>query len=64
MPHYICEHVYQLAQSFSAFYAACPILKDDVPADVRSSRLALCEVVLHQLEAGLGILGITAPERM
>ena len=64
MPHYICEHVYQLAQSFSAFYAACPILKDDVPEDVRSSRLALCQVVLHQLEAGLGILGITAPERM
>ena len=64
MPHYICEHVYQLAQSFSAFYAACPILKDDVPVDVRSSRLALCETVLHQLEAGLGILGITAPERM
>ncbi|MFN3214122.1 MAG: arginine--tRNA ligase [Henriciella sp.] len=64
MPHYICEHVYQLAQSFSAFYAACPILKDDVDAQTRSSRLALCKTVLHQLEAGLGILGITAPNRM
>ena len=64
MPHYVCEHVYTLAQAFSAFYSACPILKDDVDADVKASRLALCETVLHQLQAGLGILGITAPERM
>lgn len=64
MPHYICEHVYALAQAFSAFYSACPILKDDVAAATRGSRLALCQVVLHQLEAALGILGITAPERM
>ncbi len=64
MPHYVCEHVYALAQAFSAFYAACPILKEDVASETRASRLALCQVVLHQLEAGLGILGITAPERM
>lgn len=64
MPHYVCEHVYGLAQAFSAFYSACPILKDDVEETVRASRLALCHAVLHQLEAGLGILGITAPERM
>jgi len=64
MPHYICEHVYGLAQAFSAFYAACPILKDDIAEPVRASRLAICEAVLHQLEAGLGILGITAPDRM
>lgn len=64
MPHYVCEHVYGLAQAFSAFYAACPILKDDVSSDVRASRLALCETVLHQLEAGLSIIGITAPDRM
>jgi arginyl-tRNA synthetase len=64
MPHYVCEHVYSLAQAFSAFYAACPILKDDVPEAQRASRIALCQAVLHQLEAGLGILGITAPERM
>lgn len=64
MPHYVCEHVYGLAQAFSAFYAACPILKDDVSRDVRGARLALCQTVLHQLEAGLGIIGITAPERM
>ncbi|MEM7459767.1 MAG: arginine--tRNA ligase [Pseudomonadota bacterium] len=64
MPHYICEHVYGLAQAFSAFYAACPILKNDIDPQTRAARLALCQTVLHQLETGLGIIGITAPERM
>lgn len=64
MPHFVCEHVYGLSQAFSAFYSACPILKDGVDGNARASRIALCKVVLHQLEAGLGILGITAPERM
>ncbi|MEL6862006.1 MAG: arginine--tRNA ligase [Pseudomonadota bacterium] len=64
MPHYVCEHVYALSQAFSAFYAACPIFKDGVDPAVRASRLALCRTVLHQLETGLQIIGITAPERM
>lgn len=64
MPHFVCEHVYGLSQAFSAFYSACPILKEGVDASTKASRIALCQVVLHQLEAGLGILGITAPERM
>jgi len=64
MPHYVCEHVYALAQAFSAFYAACPIVKDGVDPAVGASRLGLAQTVLHQLEAGLGILGITAPDRM
>ncbi|MEM9181235.1 MAG: arginine--tRNA ligase [Pseudomonadota bacterium] len=64
MPHFVCEHVYSLAQAFSAFYAACPILKDDIAPSTRASRLALCQTVLHQLEAGLDIIGITTPERM
>ena len=63
-PHLICDHVYRLAQSFSRFYTDCPILAGDTPADVKSSRLALAELTLRQLELGLGILGIDIPERM
>ena len=62
-PHILCEHVYSLAQAFSALYAAHPIANES-DAGLRGSRLALCEAVLKQLEAGLGILGIEAPERM
>ncbi len=62
-PHILCEHVYSLAQAFSALYAAHPIANES-DAVLRGSRLGLCEAVLKQLEAGLGILGIEAPERM
>ncbi|WP_084420069.1 arginine--tRNA ligase [Henriciella litoralis] len=62
-PHILCEHVYSLAQAFSALYADAPIANES-DAEVRASRLGLCEAVLKQLEAGLGILGIEAPERM
>jgi arginyl-tRNA synthetase len=62
-PHILCEHVYSLAQAFSALYAAHPIANEE-DAGLRASRLGLCEAVLKQLEAGLAILGIEAPERM
>lgn len=63
-PHIICEHVYRLAQSFSRFYADCPILQDGVAPDVQASRLSLAQTTLRQLELGLDILGIAVPERM
>lgn len=63
MPHVLCEHVYNLAQAFSAFYGALPIASEADPA-LRASRLALSAAVLKQLETGLGILGIKVPERM
>ncbi len=61
-PNLIAEHAYKLAQGFSKFYAACPILPAE-PA-VRSSRLTLAETALRQLELSLDLLGIQAPERM
>ena len=63
MPHILCEHVYNLAQGFSAFYAALPIASEEDP-DLRASRLALSAAVLKQLETGLDLLGIRIPERM
>jgi arginyl-tRNA synthetase len=62
-PNPVAEHAYRLAQSFSKFYAACPILAADTPAR-RASRLALADVSLRQLEAALALLGIETPERM
>ncbi|MDR3508659.1 MAG: arginine--tRNA ligase, partial [Caulobacteraceae bacterium] len=61
-PNLIAEHVYKLAQGFSKFYAACPILVSEGP--VRASRLALSATVLRQLETALDLLGIETPERM
>jgi len=61
-PNAIAEHAYRLAQAFSKFYAACPILQAEPP--VRASRLALATATLAQLETALDVLGIATPERM
>ena len=61
-PHFLAEHAYRLAGSFSKFYAACPILT--AAADVRASRLALATASLAQLELALDLLGIATPDRM
>lgn len=62
-PNLIAEHAYRLAQSFSKFYAACPILVAP-DAATKGSRLALAAASLHQLETALRLLGIETPERM
>ncbi len=61
-PNFIADHAYKLAQAFSRFYAACPILIAEPP--VKASRLALAAVTLRQLELALDLLGIATPERM
>ncbi|WP_421934631.1 arginine--tRNA ligase [Phenylobacterium sp.] len=61
-PHFVAEHAFKLAQAFSRFYAACPILSAE-PV-LRASRLALADTTLRQLEQALDLLGIAAPARM
>jgi arginyl-tRNA synthetase len=62
-PNFIADHAYRLAQAFSKFYAACPILQaPDV--ETRASRLSLARATLTQLELALDFLGIETPERM
>jgi arginyl-tRNA synthetase len=62
-PHRLCTYLFDLAQDFTAFYEHCPVLKaeDEV---LKQSRLALCDATARVLATGLGLLGITAPERM
>jgi len=62
-PNFIAEHAYHLAQAFSRFYAACPIMTAAEPAQ-RASRLALAGASLRQLELALDLLGVSTPERM
>jgi len=62
-PHFIAEHAFRLAQVYSKFYAACPVLAAADEA-TRASRLSLSQAVLAQLETALDLLGIETPERM
>jgi arginyl-tRNA synthetase len=61
-PHKLCAYLYELAGIFTGFYEHCRVL--DAPADIRATRLALCQLTARILERGLGLLGIAAPERM
>ena len=62
-PHFLCDHVYSLAQAFSSFYAEAPIMQEPDAAK-QASRLALASATLAQIEIALDLLGIAAPERM
>lgn len=61
-PNVLANYLFELANSFHAFYEACPVLKSEEPA--RSSRLALCHLTARTLQRGLNLLGIEVPERM
>jgi arginyl-tRNA synthetase len=61
-PNILANYLFELANSFHAFYEACPVLKSEEPA--RSSRLAVCELTGRVLKQGLGLLGISVPEKM
>ncbi len=61
-PHRLCGHLYELAKAFTDFYEACPVLS--AAEDVRTNRIALCQLSARTLRQGLNLLGIAAPERM
>jgi arginyl-tRNA synthetase len=62
-PHRLCTYLFELAQAFTTFYEACPVLRADTDEE-RASRLRLCRLTGEVLATGLGLLGIEAPERM
>ncbi len=69
-PFRMTHYAQDLASLFHGFYTDCRVLTDDDneprPADdpVRQARLALCDATRIMLALVLGLLGVTAPERM
>ena len=63
-PHQVATWVRELAANFHGFWHDCPILRDDVPDDVRQARLRLVEATRIGLAIGLDLLGVSAPESM
>jgi arginyl-tRNA synthetase len=61
-PNVLAAYLYDLAQAFTAFYEACPVLKSEAP--VRQSRLRLCDLVARTIAKGLALLGIEVADRM
>ncbi len=62
-PNYLTQYLYELAQKFSAFYNACPVLAADKAT--RPTRLLLCDLTARTIKHGLSeLLGIRVVEQM
>jgi arginyl-tRNA synthetase len=62
-PHRICAYSTAVAADFHAFYRDCQVVGAEGEG-VETSRLALCLVAKRTIAGSLGLLGISAPERM
>lgn len=63
MPHYLTAWLFDLAKAFSTFFEQCPVLKAET-ADIRTSRLLLCDLTARSIRLGLDLLGIQVVEKM
>ena len=61
-PHQIANYLRDLAGDLHTYYNAHQFIVDD--AAVRDSRLALISATKQVLQNGLGLLGVSAPEKM
>jgi arginyl-tRNA synthetase len=60
--HPLPTYLETLATRFHRFYTVHQVLVED--EDLRQRRLALCAATKNVLRIGLGLLGVSAPERM
>jgi arginyl-tRNA synthetase len=61
-PNYLCNYLYELAGLFGSFYENCPVLQAE--GDIRTQRLALCDLTGQVLNTGLETLGLETTDRM
>jgi arginyl-tRNA synthetase len=62
-PHRICTYATAVAADFHAFYRDCQVVGAEGEG-VEEARLALCLLAKRTIAGALGLLGISAPERM
>lgn len=65
-PNLLTDYLYDLSKAFSTFYDRRHGVRviDAEPADVRDSRLALCDLTGRTLRLGLDLLGISVVDQM
>ena len=62
-PHRLCAYGMEVARDFHAFYRDCQVVGAEGDG-VEAARLGLCLLTKRAIARTLGLLGITAPERM
>ena len=63
-PFYVNRYVTDLAKAFNKFYNTSPIMRDDVPEDMKKARLAIVDASCAVIKSALGLLGIETVESM
>ena len=65
-PHRISRYLEELASTYHGFYADCRVLPmgEENPTPLHTARLLLCSATRTVIANGLGLLGVSAPERM
>ncbi len=60
----IANYAYDLCQLINTFYHNCPILRDDVGADTRNTRLSLIKIAVDVLGKTIDLMGLKIPMEM
>lgn len=61
-PHYFTAYLMELADMYHKFYEKCRVLSED--PNLTAARLKLIEAVMSIIKSALGLLGVSAPEKM
>lgn len=60
----LANYAYDLCQLINTFYHNCPILRDDVPSDIRAGRLHIVNVARDTLSKTIDLMGLKIPNEM
>jgi arginyl-tRNA synthetase len=62
-PNQLTSYLFDLANRYSTFFEACPVLRAETE-DLRQSRLLLCDLTARTIQKGLELLGIQVVDKM
>jgi arginyl-tRNA synthetase len=60
----IANYAYDLCQLINNFYHNCPILRDDVPSDIKAGRLYIAKLAFDTLATAIDLMGLNIPREM
>jgi len=60
----LANYAYDLAQDINTFYHHCPIMRDDVDADVKANRLYIVNMARETLLNAIDLMGLRVPDAM
>lgn len=60
----IANYAYDLCQLVNNFYHNCPILRDDIPENIKAGRLYIAKLAFDTLSTAIDLMGLKIPREM